>query len=60
MIPAEKVNPKMKAVNISLRILGMSLNYALLRIKPMIKKRTPRPMVMYEERSWLRFQVGLR
>ena len=58
--PAEKVNPKRNAVNISLRILDMSLNYARLRMKPMIKKRTPRPMVMYEDRSWLRFQVGLR
>ena len=60
MSPQAKVKLKINPVNISFKILVMSLNSERLRMNPIIRNSTPRPMVMYEEMSWLRFQVGLR
>lgn len=46
MRPEAKVKLKINAVNISFKILLMSLNSERLSMKPIIRKRTPRPMVM--------------
>lgn len=56
--PEAKVKLSKNAVNISLRILDISLNYDRLNINPITRKRTPTPIEMNDEISWLRFHVG--
>lgn len=56
--PDAKVKLNKNAVSIYFMILFMSWNSERRRMKPMIRNKTPTPMEMKEEMSWLRFQVG--